>query len=309
MGGARTSHEDIQNRKNGMNDKCTMCPRHCLRDRTKEKGYCGADNNIRIARVGLHEWEEPCISYGKGSGTVFFSGCSLKCVFCQNHEISSGLKGRDITTDELADIFLGIRDMGAVNLNLVNPTHYSEDIIKALIKVRDKLDIPVVYNTGGYDSVETLKCFSGLVDIYLPDIKYFSSEHSLKYSGAKDYFDIAFRAVEEMFLQVGYPEFDSDGHMKKGVLIRHLVLPTLYRDSMAVLDRIAEKYDVQKVYISLMRQYFPTYRAHEFPEISRKLTTLEYEKVVRHAEKLGIVNGYTQEKSSAKEEYVPDFNF
>lgn len=286
-----------------------MCPRRCLRDRTLEKGFCGGDSNIRVARVGLHEWEEPCISYGKGSGTVFFSGCSLKCVFCQNHEISSGLKGRDITSDELADIFLAVRDIGAANLNLVNPTHYSYDIIKALEKVKDSLGIPVVYNTGGYDSVETLKGFSGLVDIYLPDIKYYSSEYSLKYSGAKDYFDVAFSAIEEMFSQVGYAQFDAEGHMKKGVLIRHLVLPTLYRDSMAILDRIAEKYDTQKVYISIMRQYFPTHRAYEFPEISRKLTTLEYEKVVGHAKKLGLVNGYTQEKSSAKEEYVPNFDF
>lgn len=292
-----------------MNNKCTLCPRNCGRDRTKEKGFCGADDKIRIARVGLHEWEEPCISYGKGSGTVFFSGCSLKCVFCQNHEISSGLRGRDITASELPDIFLRVRDMGAVNLNLVNPTHYSLDIAKALEKVKDKLGIPVVWNTGGYEKTETLKTLSGLVDIYLPDIKYHSSEYSLKYSAAKDYFDVTFSAIEEMFRQTGYPKFDSEGHMKSGVLIRHLVLPGMYRDSMEILDKLSEKYDTSGLYISIMRQYFPTYKAYEYPEISRKLTTLEYDKVIKHAENLGITNGYTQEKSSAREEYVPDFDF
>ncbi len=286
-----------------------MCPRECLRDRNYEKGFCGADNNIRIARVGLHLWEEPCISYGKGSGTVFFSGCSLKCVFCQNHEISSGLRGRDVSADELSDIFLRVRDMGAVNLNLVNPTHYSSDIARALDKIKDKLGIPVVYNTGGYDKVETLKKFSGLVDIYLPDVKYYSREYSLKYSGAGDYFDIAIKAVSEMLRQTGYPEFDDDGHMKKGVLVRHLVLPTLYRDSMTILGKLSECFDASKMYISIMRQYFPTHKALDYPEISRKLTTLEYQKVVKCAESLGFTNGYTQEKSSAKEEYVPDFDF
>ncbi len=292
-----------------MNNKCTLCPRNCERDRNKEKGFCGADDKIRIARVGLHEWEEPCISYGKGSGTVFFSGCSLKCVFCQNHEISSGLRGRDIDPSELPEIFMSVRDMGAVNLNLVNPTHYSMDITRALEKVKDKLGIPVVWNTGGYEKVETLKKLSGLVDIYLPDIKYYSSEYSLKYSAAKDYFDVTSNAVEEMFRQVGYPVLDADGHMKSGVLIRHLVLPGLYKDSMAILERLSKKYDTSKLYISIMRQYFPTHRAFEFPEISRKLTTLEYDKVIKYAEKLGITNGYTQEKSSAREEYVPDFDF
>ncbi len=286
-----------------------MCPRSCNRDRNKEKGFCGADSYIRIARVGLHAWEEPCISYGKGSGTVFFSGCSLKCVFCQNHEISSGLRGRDITAEELSDIFLKVRNMGAVNLNLVNPTHYSIDIARALYKVKSELGIPVVYNTGGYDKVETLRELTGLIDIYLPDIKYHSSEYSLKYSGAGDYFSTAFSAVEEMFNQTGYPTFDIDGHMKSGVLIRHLVLPGLYKDSVTILDKLAEKYDTSKLYISLMRQYFPTHKATEYPELSRKLTTLEYDKVINHARTLGIVNGYTQEKSSAVEEYVPDFDF
>lgn len=286
-----------------------MCPRKCLRDRSAERGFCGADDKVRIARVGLHTWEEPCISYGKGSGTVFFSGCSLQCVYCQNHEISQGDKGRDVLPEELSEIFLDVQKMGAVNLNLVNPTHYSLDIAKALYKVKEQLEIPVIYNTGSYDRVETLKELSGLVDIYLPDIKYYSSEYSQKYSGAGDYFKVAFSALEEMFRQTGYPSFDSDGHLQSGVLIRHLVLPTLYRDSMTILDELCGKYDVSKLYISIMRQYFPTHKADKFPELARKLTTLEYDKVTDYAKKLGIVNGYFQEKSSAVEEYVPDFDF
>lgn len=290
-------------------EKCRMCPRRCGTDRMTGRGFCGADSLVRIARVGLHAWEEPCISYGKGSGTVFFSGCSLKCVYCQNCEISSGLRGRDIESGELSDIFLKIRDMGAVNLNLVNPTHYSWDITLALERVKDELGIPVVYNTGGYDSVETLKLFEGLVDIYLPDIKYRSSEYSLKYSGAADYFEAASKAILEMHRQVGYPTFDRDGHMTRGVLVRHLVLPSLYRDSFGVLDFLAQNFDVSKLYVSIMRQYFPTHKAQEFPELSRKLTTLEYEKVLSYAERLGIVNGFSQEKDSAKQQYVPDFDF
>lgn len=292
-----------------MNGGCTLCPRRCGADRSKNRGFCGADGKIRIARVGLHEWEEPCISYGVGSGTVFFSGCSLKCVFCQNYEISSLGKGRDIDPSELSEIFLSVRDMGAANLNLVNPTHYSEGVISALELVKDSLGIPVVYNTGGYDSVETLKRFEGLVDIYLPDLKYFDSAYSAKYSGAADYFEVASKAVFEMHRQVSYPVFDGEGHMKGGVLVRHLVLPTLWRDSVKILDYLAGTYDVKRLHISLMRQYFPTHRAFEYPEISRRLTSLEYDKVTEHARGLGIVNGYTQEKSSAKEEYVPKFDY
>ncbi len=292
-----------------MSGICTLCPRRCGADRSRNRGFCGADDRIRIARVGLHEWEEPCISYGGGSGTVFFSGCSLKCVFCQNYEISSLGKGRDVDVSELSEIFLSVRDMGAVNLNLVNPTHYSEGVISALERVKDSLGIPVVYNTGGYDSVETLKRFEGLVDIYLPDIKYYDSTCSAKYSGAADYFEVASKAVSEMHRQVSYPVFDGEGHMKSGVLVRHLVLPTLWRDSLKILDYLAKAYDVERLHISLMRQYFPTHRAFEFPEISRRLTSLEYDKVTEHAIRLGIVNGYTQERSSAKEEYVPKFDY
>ncbi len=288
---------------------CTLCPRACGAKRDTRAGACGAGKNVKIARVGLHTWEEPCISYGNGSGTVFFSYCPLSCVFCQNYEISAGGVGREVSRDELCDIFLSVKEMGAVNLNLVNPTHYSEDIIYALEKVKDSLGIPVVYNTGGYDRAETLKNFSGLVDIYLPDIKYYSSEYSKKYSGAADYFSVAASAIGEMFRQVGYPEFDENGHITRGVLIRHLILPTLWRDSQNVLQYLANTYDTEKLYVSLMRQYFPCHRAEKYHEINRRLTTLEYDKVVSFAQELGIKNGYLQEKSSAEGTYVPDFDF
>ncbi len=292
---------------------CTLCPRKCGADRSAVgeacRSFCGADALVRIARVGLHEWEEPVLSYGKGSGTVFFSGCSLKCVFCQNHEISAGLKGRDISPSELPDIFLKVRDMGASNLNLVNPTHYVREIRAALEKVKGSLGIPVVYNTGGYDRVEALQTLDGLVDIYLPDMKYVSSEYSKKYSGAADYFAVASNAVAEMFRQVGYPAFDAEGHMTHGTLVRHLVLPGLCRDSFAVLEHLAQNYDVSRLYVSIMRQYFPCHKAFDFPEISRKLTGLEYDKVLEYAEKLGITHGFAQERSSAREEYVPAFDF
>lgn len=291
------------------NKSCTVCPRKCRADRTKDKGFCGASEKIKIARVGLHTFEEPCISYGCGSGTVFFSGCPLKCVFCQNYEISQMLKGREVTRDELCEIFLDVQKMGAVNLNLVNPTHYSEDIVYALCKVKKDLKIPVVYNTGGYDSAETLKQFSGLVDIYLPDLKYYSSEYSEKYSKASDYFEVASEALDEMFRQVGYPEFTKEGYMKKGVLIRHLILPSLYRDSFKILDYLSEKYNKDKLCISLMSQYFPTHKAKEYKELSRTLTTLEYQKVLSYAVKSGITHGFSQDRRSADKKYVPEFDF
>lgn len=291
------------------NKGCVLCPRKCHADRTQKRGFCGSSDKVKIARVGLHNYEEPCISYGKGSGTVFFSGCPLKCVFCQNYEISQLHKGREIDASELCEIFLRVQDMGAVNLNLVNPTHYSKDIIYALEKVKDKLKIPVIYNTGGYDDVTTLKGFSGLVDIYLPDLKYYGSEYSEKYSGASDYFEVASAAIDEMLAQVGYPVFSPDGKMLQGVLIRHLVLPLLYRDSFKILEYLSQRYDTEKLYISLMSQYFPTHRANEYHEISRTLTTLEYEKVLSYAEKCGIIHGFSQEKASADAKYVPIFDF
>ena len=293
-----------------MNQKlCTNCPRKCNTDRSKQQGYCGAGSAVRIARVGLHPWEEPCISYGKGSGTIFFSGCNLRCVFCQNHEISHGNKGREIDTDILAQEMLNLRKQGAVNINLVTPSHYTARLREALLAVKSKLGIPVVYNSSGYDSLEALRSLEGLVDIYLPDLKYRSEKLSGRYSGASDYFVIAAAALEEMYRQTGYAAFDSQGHMTGGVLTRHMVLPGCCRDSLALLDELADRYDPSRFAISLLNQYFPAYRALEFPELNRRVTSFEYKKVVTHAQTLGFCVGFIQKRSAAKEEYVPDFEY
>lgn len=289
--------------------ECFACPRRCGAKRDTQIGFCGVGSSYKVARIGLHEWEEPCISYGKGSGTVFFSGCNLGCVFCQNSKISHGYSGKYIDDDTLLYEMQRLEQLGAVNINLVTPSHYAIKLPFVLEKFKKHSVIPIVYNTGGYDSVHTLKALCGLVDIYLPDLKYFSPELSAKYSAAADYFEKAFAAICEMHRQTGYAVFDGDGYMKSGMLVRHLVLPGMYKDSFALLDELSKEFDPKGLPISLMSQYFPTYRAHDFPEINRKLTTLEYRKVTDYALKLGFVKGYVQERTSAKEEYVPDFDY
>lgn len=288
---------------------CNICPRNCLVNRDENKGFCGVGNKAVVSRVGLHRWEEPCISYGNGSGTIFFAGCNLGCVFCQNHEISKGGRGVAVDTDTLCQEMLNLCDMGAVNINFVTPTHFSMQILYALEKIKHRLAVPVVYNCGGYESVETLKKLEGYVDIYLPDIKYYSPEYSKKYSHCPDYFEKAIIALEEMHRQTGYARFDTDGHMEGGVMVRHLVLPSLYKDSMKILDELAERFDVAKLPISLMSQYFPTASCEKYPEINRRLTSFEYNKVVKHAKELGFEKGFVQDKTSAKEEYVPSFDY
>ncbi len=288
---------------------CRACPRNCGIDRSIMPGFCGEKDRVRVARIGLHLWEEPCISYGKGSGTVFFSGCNLRCVFCQNHMISQEGKGREITEQTLDQELLSLQEQGAANINLVTPSHYTEVISSVLAKVKPELKIPVIYNSSGYDSVESLRELDGLVDCYLPDLKYYSREMSQKYSGAGDYFEIATRAIEEMFRQCGYYREDENGHMTGGVMIRHMVLPGGYRDSIRILNWVGENYDVKQMAISLMSQYFPTHRVSEFPELNRKLTTFEYKKVVEHAQNLGFVHGFIQKRESASEAYVPEFDY
>lgn len=285
-------------------EKCTICPRACGVDRTRFPGSCGGGAALRVARAALHYWEEPCISGTKGSGTVFFSGCNLGCVYCQNREISRGGTGREITVSRLSEIFCELEEKGAHNINLVTPTHYVPSIIAALDLYRPS--IPVVYNCGGYESLETLKMLDGYIDIYLTDIKYFSPEYSLKYSGARDYFDRAFEAAKVMIAQTGPPEYEN-GIMKKGVIIRHLVLPGLRKDSMAILDRLAELPSDSFV-LSLMSQYTPNGALEAFPEIDRRVTSFEYNSVVDHAVELGLTNGYTQDRRSAAEEYTPPFD-
>ena len=292
-----------------MENKCTLCPRNCKTDRRAQEGFCKSPDRIKIARVGLHEWEEPCISYGKGSGTIFFSGCNLRCVYCQNNEISSHLKGREVSVETLAREMLKLQSMGAVNINFVTPTHYADKIIEALSLVRNELTIPIVYNCGGYESLSTLRKLCGYIDIYLPDLKYYSSQVSKKYSFCEDYFEVAVKAIEEMIKQTGKPVFDEDGHMKRGTMVRHLVLPSLYKDSIEAFRHLDERVDVKNLAVSVMSQYFPTHMAQNYPEINRKTTTLEYKRVVDFVRTLGFECGFVQERSSAKKEYVPCFDY
>lgn len=284
---------------------CNMCPRKCNVDRDSKAGFCGMKNTIKIARAGLHFWEEPCISGTNGSGTVFFSGCPLKCVYCQNEEISSGGFGKEISVNRLAEIFRELEEKGAHNINLVTPTHYSEQICKAFELY--KPNIPVVYNCSGYESIETLDKLKDIVDIYLTDLKYFDSEVSKKYSKAEDYFEVASAAVKKMTLQQPENIFDENGIMQKGVIIRHLVLPLNTMQTKKILEWIKENLP-DNVIISLMSQYVPTAGSVEFKEINRRLTTREYEKVLDYFEESGFENGFMQELSSSKKDFIPPFN-
>jgi len=289
---------------------CNICPRTCNADREKTAGFCGMGFKPVIARAFLHMWEEPCISGTKGSGTVFFSGCNLKCIFCQNHEISHGGRGREVSTGELAAIFLSLRDKGAHNINLVTPSHFVPAILKALeIAETDKsapLDIPIVYNTSGYDSLGSLKMLEGSIDIYLPDLKYISPDVSMRYSGAKDYFEKASRAILEMYRQTGAPILDESGIMKRGIIIRHLVLPGHVNESLRILEWIAENLPGD-VPVSLMSQYVPCHLASEHAVLGRRLTRYEYDKVLNKYVKLGL-KGFYQERGAASEEFIPDFS-
>lgn len=285
---------------------CRLCPRKCGADRVNSMGFCGMGQTLRLARAALHHWEEPCISGTNGSGAVFFSGCVMRCVFCQNYEISAGGKGKDISIQRLSEIFLELQEQGAHNINLVNPTHYVPQIIRALDKTGDRLEIPVVYNSGGYERVETLRALSGYVDIYLPDIKYFSDGLARELSDAPDYFETAMAAAEEMLRQTGKPDFAENGLLKKGVVIRHLVLPYHYRDSVEVIRRVGERFG-KDVLFSLMSQYTPFGRAKDIPRLDRRITTFEYRKALDAVYEAGL-EGFMQERSSAKEEYTPDFD-
>lgn len=290
-------------------ESCTLCPRNCHVNRSAgQTGFCQMPSEIYAALASVHMWEEPPISGTNGSGTVFFTGCNLRCVFCQNHDISSENKGKSISTDRLAEIMLERQAKGVHNINLVTAVHYIPSVAEAIIKAKENgLSIPIVYNSGGYEKAESLKILDGLIDIYLPDIKYRSSELSAKYSAAPDYFERAITAVREMYRQVGENVFDENGLLKKGVIIRHLVLPSHREDSYRVLDAIKENFG-SEAYVSLLRQYTPMYRAREYKEINRRLMSLEYTRVIDHFFDIGLKNGYMQEKSSATEEYTPIFD-
>ncbi len=299
-----------------MNDMflCEMCPRRCraVRTPTEGRGLCGMPSTLYVARAALHYYEEPIISgeQGKprGSGTVFFSGCSLKCVFCQNYGISHDRFGTPITVERLAEIFAELQARGALNINLVNPTHYALQIAEALRIYRQSPDhLPVVYNTGGYDRVETLRALEGLIDIYLPDLKYVSDDLAQRYSGVTDYFEVASRAIDEMFRQVGEPVLNGDGILQRGVVVRHLALPHDMGDTLDAVDYITSKYG-NGVYLSVMAQYVPMGRAEEFPEINRRLSVFEYTKIKRYLEARGTERTYFQEMCSAERDFVPDFD-
>lgn len=291
-----------------MLNQCRLCPRECNVNRlTGEVGYCGASEKLMVSRAALHFWEEPCVSGENGSGTVFFSNCNLKCVFCQNHCISQENLGIEISIERLSEIFLELEGNGANNINLVTPTHYVPQIIEALkLSKANGLKIPILYNSNGYDSLDTLKALDGYIDVYLPDLKYYNSKYSLKYSMAKDYFEKASIAIEEMYRQVGKPVFDENGIIKKGVIIRHLMLPGLLFDSKKILDYIHKTFG-NNVYISLMNQYTPMFKASNYPEINRKLNEKHYDSIIDYALDLGIKNAFIQESESSSEEFVPDF--
>ena len=287
---------------------CRLCPRDCGVDRYKGTGFCGAGDKARVALVSLHPWEEPCLTGEKGAGTVFFSYCNLRCCFCQNHEISHGGKGEEVTEVRLAEIFLEQQERGAATLDLVTPTHYVPQIISALGLARAKgFRLPVVYNSSAYEKVGTIEALKDMVDIYLPDLKYFSGESARAYSEAKDYPETAKAAIRAMFHQVGPLQFREDGSLESGVIVRHMVLPGHRHESMEILDWLWQEFG-DEVQLSLMSQYTPMYRAGEHKNLSRRLTTFEYESVVAHAVELGITRCYTQERRAASEEYVPEFD-
>ena len=283
---------------------CNQCPRRCNVDRENALGYCRAPNAYKLARASLHFWEEPCISGKSGSGAVFFSGCNLGCVFCQNYEISHKCKGVEVSEERLIRIFEHLVDEGANNINLVNPTHYAVQLAHTLKKY--KPPVPVVYNTSGYDSVDTLKLLDGLVDIYLPDFKYMRNDKALRYSRAEDYPQFAMPALTEMKRQVGNDVFDENGIMKRGMIIRHLVLPGNTNSAIQALDYLAENFG--DTYISVMAQYVPCTDLSEYKEINRKITKREYDKVVDHILELGLEKVFLQKLESATEDYIPDFD-
>ena len=286
--------------------KCAICPRRCGIDREIKRGYCGMGDMPVVAKAFLHVWEEPCISGTKGSGTVFFSGCNLKCVFCQNYMISQQNSGNKVSINDLKNIYLDLQHKGAHNINLVNPSHFVMQIRESLSHILG-LKIPVVYNTNAYESLEGLKLMEGIVSVYLPDLKYFSMEASRKFSCAEDYFQVATEAIIEMYRQVGGALINEEGIMQKGLIIRHLILPGNIRDSIMILDWIKANMP-QDIYVSLMSQYTPYYKAEDYPEINRRITRREYDKVVNHFLKLGFENGYIQERESADESFIPDFS-
>jgi putative pyruvate formate lyase activating enzyme len=290
-------------------NKCKLCPRNCEVDRLNgELGFCKAGKNIKVARVSLHHWEEPCISGKNGSGTIFFSNCNLRCIFCQNHKISAEGIGREISVSRLSEIFLEQQEKGAHNINLVTPTHYVPQIIQALDLSKAKgLSIPILYNTNGYETIETIQSLKNYIDVYLPDIKYYDDKYALRYSNAPKYFHNTSSIVKEMFSQVGDVELDKDGLIKKGIIIRHLMLPGLLFDSKKIVDYIYNTFG-DSIYISIMNQYTPMYKAKDFTEINKSLNPKHYDALITYCLELGITNAFIQEEGTNSQIFVPDFD-
>ena len=284
---------------------CTACPRKCNAVRAVQSGFCGVGSAFRVARAALHHWEEPCISGKNGSGAVFFSGCNLRCVFCQNYEISSRVQGKEISVERLRKIYAELIAQGAHNINLVTPGHYTEAILASLDR---PLPVPVVYNSNGYDSVESLRKLEGKIQIYLPDLKYADDTLAGKYSHAPDYFETATAAINEMFRQTGPYRMNADGMLERGTVVRHLILPGQVENSLRVIDYIAEHFRPGDILFSLMRQYVPHGKIEDFPELNRRVTDEEYERVEQHLFDSPIEDGFVQEEESASEEFIPAFD-
>lgn len=289
---------------------CTLCPRMCKVNRAEGKtGYCGMDSRLWAARAALHLWEEPCISGARGSGAVFFSGCNLRCVFCQNHEIAVGTCGKEITVERLAEIFLELQEQQAANINLVTATHYAPQVKEALQQAKKAgLKIPIIYNCGGYERVETVHWLSEVIDVWLPDFKYMDPQLAMAYAKAPDYPEVAKAAIRAMMECAGSCVYDEEGYIQKGVIVRHLILPGHTKNSMAVLKELYTTYG-DDLTISLMNQYTPLAQVKEIPNLNRRVTKREYEKVLNYALELGITQGFFQEGETAKESFIPMFDY
>lgn len=288
---------------------CMLCPRKCKINRLSgEKGFCGGLDTVRVARAALHFWEEPCISGTNGSGTVFFCGCTMNCIYCQNKEISRGIAGKEITTERLCEIFLELMEKGANNINLVTPMHYMPQIITALSSAKQKgLNIPIVWNIGGWELEESVKTVKDYADIWLTDFKYYDDKLALDYSKAPNYFETASKALAVMTDNIKKPIFDEDGIMKKGVIVRHLILPGHTDDSKKVLKYLYETYH-NNIWISIMNQYTPVIKSDKYPNLLRKVSDEEYEDVIDYAISLGIENAFIQEGETQSESFIPPFD-
>ena len=294
---------------NKLLNSCTLCPRNCKVNRNNnELGYCGMTNQLMIARASLHYWEEPIISGEKGSGTVFFSGCNLKCVFCQNYQISNNNFGKPISIHRLSEIFLELQEKGANNINLVTPTHFVPLIIEALKIAKAKgLNIPIVYNSSGYENVETIKLLKGYIDIYLPDFKYYDNKYANKYSKCNNYFEAVTSSLNEMIKQVGKPVFNEEGILTKGIIVRHMMIPGLLNDSKKIIHYLVDNYN-DDIFISIMNQYTPTNNLTNYQEINKTVNDSEYDELINYAIDLGIKNGFMQEGETQKTSFIPEFD-